>query len=159
MIFITLGTQKFQFDRLLKKIDELIEDKVIHEDVFAQTGYSEYVPCRYNYRKFMDRDEFADIEEKADLIITHGGTGAIIGALKKGKKVIAVPRMKKYCEHVDDHQIEIVKQFGDMGLILPCYDVENLNECYGRVKQLKAKKYISNTASIIHDIDAYLDSL
>lgn len=29
MIFITLGSQKFQFDRLLKAIDDLIEKGVI----------------------------------------------------------------------------------------------------------------------------------
>ena len=31
MIFVTVGSQKFQFNRLLKKIDELIENKVINE--------------------------------------------------------------------------------------------------------------------------------
>ena len=36
MIFITLGSQKFQFNRLLKKVDDLIESGVIKEEVFAQ---------------------------------------------------------------------------------------------------------------------------
>ena len=44
MVFITLGSQKFQFNRLLRAVDELIEKKVIQEDVFAQTGYSDYEP-------------------------------------------------------------------------------------------------------------------
>ena len=88
MIFITLGSQKFQFNRLLKKIDELIEAKIITEDVFAQIGYSDYTPHNYAYKKFLDREEFSDIQAKSDIIITHAGTGAIMGALKKGKKVI-----------------------------------------------------------------------
>ena len=110
MIFVTLGSQKFQFNRLLIAIDELIERKVINEEVYAQTGYSDYKPKFYKYKYFMDRDEFADYETKANIVITHGGTGAIIGAVKKGKKVIAVPRLKKYGEHVDDHQVQIVEQ-------------------------------------------------
>ena len=104
MIFITLGSQKFQFNRLLKAIDKLIEQGKIKEEVFAQIGYSDYQPINYNYKQFLDRDEFASMEGRADIVITHGGTGAIIGAVKKGKKVIAVPRLAKYGEHVDDHQ-------------------------------------------------------
>ena len=47
MIFITLGSQKFQFDRLLKEVDRLIADGVIQEKVFAQIGASEYLPQNY----------------------------------------------------------------------------------------------------------------
>ena len=65
MIFVTLGSQKFQFDRLLKAVDELIENKTIIEDVFAQTGYSDYEPKNYLYKKFLDHEEFASMEKKS----------------------------------------------------------------------------------------------
>lgn len=58
MIFITLGSQKFQFDRLLKKVDRLIADGVIQEKVFAQIGASEYLPQSYTYERFLDRQRF-----------------------------------------------------------------------------------------------------
>ena len=116
-IFVTLGSQKFQFNRLLKAIDELYEKKIITLDVFAQIGYSDYLPKNYRYKKFLDRDEFNNEMENADIVITHGGTGAIIGAVKKGKKVIAVPRLAKYGEHVDDHQLQLIEQFDDLNLI------------------------------------------
>lgn len=122
MIFITLGSQKFQFNRLLKAIDKLVEQEKIKEEVFAQIGYSDYQPINYKYKQFLDRDEFADMEEKADIVITHGGTGAIIGAVKKGKKVIAVPRLAKYGEHVDNHQLQLLKEFEDMNIIVPSYN-------------------------------------
>ena len=32
MIFVTLGTQKFQFDRLLKKLDQLVETGKIKKE-------------------------------------------------------------------------------------------------------------------------------
>ena len=55
-IFITLGSQKFQFNRLLIAVDKLCEKKVISgEDVFAQTGYSDYVPRNYSYNNFLEQ--------------------------------------------------------------------------------------------------------
>ena len=130
MIFITLGSQKFQFDRLLKEVDRLIADGVIQEKVFAQIGASEYLPQSYTYERFLDRQRFAEIMDQCDTVITHGGTGVIIGAVKKGKKVIAVPRLAKYGEHVDNHQLQLLHQFDDLELICACYEVEQLGECY-----------------------------
>ena len=116
-IFITLGSQKFQFNRLLKEIDRLVENDTIKDEIFAQIGYSDYKPKNYNYKLFLDRNEFSEIMDKCDKVITHGGTGAIIGAIKNDKKVIAVPRLRKFGEHVDDHQLQIIKEFIDMGII------------------------------------------
>ena len=64
MIFITLGSQKFQFNRLLKAIDKLIADGKITDEVFAQIGYSDYIPVHFQYKTFLDREEFAEYEEK-----------------------------------------------------------------------------------------------
>ncbi|MDD6363055.1 MAG: glycosyltransferase [Lachnospiraceae bacterium] len=72
MIFVTLGSQKFQFNRLLEAIDSLITAGAITEEVFAQTGYSDYVPVHYDYRKFLDGTEFREKMKQADTVITHG---------------------------------------------------------------------------------------
>ena len=42
MIFVSVGTHSQPFTRLLKKIDELIEQKKITEPVMVQVGYSDY---------------------------------------------------------------------------------------------------------------------
>ena len=156
MIFVTLGSQKFQLDRLLKAIDQLVAASVIKTEVFAQTGYSSYEPRHYKYKQFLDRTEFAEAEANADLIITHGGTGAIIGGVKKGRKVIAVPRLKRYGEHVDDHQLQIIKQFEEVGFIIPCYDLRKLPECLKKAEQFKAVQYTSNTDNFVRDIERFL---
>lgn len=156
MIFITTGSQKFQFDRLLKKVDELIEKETITDKVFAQSGYSEYKPKNYQYKDFMGRDEFAEKMSESTLVITHGGTGAIIGAVKKGKKVIAVPRLAKYGEHVDDHQLQILKEFDEMNIICSCYDVDKLGEFVTEIKSMEFQNYTSNTQVIMDDIESYL---
>lgn len=156
-IFITLGSQKFQFNRLLKAVDELCKKKiVVSEDVFAQIGYSDYIPQNYNYKKFLDREEFSVEMGKADIVITHGGTGAIIGAVKKGKKVIAVPRLAKYGEHVDDHQLQLIKQFDDLNLICPCRDTNELAKAIETVKHTEYAEYESNTDNIVNSIEKYI---
>ena len=156
MIFITLGSQKLQFDRLLKTIDELVGQGKITEEVFAQTGYSGYKPKNYDSKPFLDRDEFAKATEKADVVITHGGTGAIIGAVKKGKKVIAVPRLAKYGEHVDNHQLQIIKQFKEQNLICGLEDCAQLEEGLEFVKEHTFNSYESNAKTIIDSIDRFL---
>lgn len=158
MIFVTLGSQKFPFDRLLKKIDCMVESGIITDDVLAQSGFSSYVPQHYKAVNFMDRDEFADCMNKASIVITHAGTGAIIGAVKQGKKVIAVPRQEKYGEHVDDHQFQIVEQFKEMNIIEPCYDVDKLDEAYAMIFKKEYAKYQSNTQTILDDIVKYLET-
>ena len=156
-IFITLGSQKFQFNRLLKAVDELCEkDMVDAEDVFAQIGYSDYLPRNFSYKKFLDRDEFGSEMGKSEIVITHGGTGAIIGAIKKGKKVIAVPRCAKFGEHVDDHQLQLIKQFDELNLICTCEDTTELKKALDIVKQSEYVQYKSNTAKIIKNIEEYI---
>ena len=156
-IFITLGSQKFQFNRLLKAVDELCENQIVDaEDVFAQIGYSDYLPKNYNFKKFLDRDEFSAEMDKAEIVITHGGTGAIIGAVKKCKKVIAVPRRAKYGEHVDDHQLQLIKQFDELNLICSCRDMNKLGKALEIVQQTEYNNYESNTFNIINSIENYI---
>lgn len=159
MIFVTLGSQKFPFDRLLTELDRLIEAGVIQEPVFAQTGYSTYAPRHFTAEAFLDRDTFAAKMREAQLVITHAGTGAIIGAVKAGKKVIAVPRLSRYGEHVDDHQTQIVDQFNEMELILGLSDVSQLEAAYATVKEKMFKPYESNTHRIIADLEGYLEGV
>ncbi|NLZ34565.1 MAG: beta(1,3)galactosyltransferase EpsH [Clostridiales bacterium] len=158
MIFVTLGSQKFQFNRLLIEIDKLVESGSIDEEVFAQIGYSDYKPKNYKFKEFLNRDEFAEIMDKCDKVITHGGTGAIIGAVKRGKKVIAVPRLKKFEEHVDDHQLQIIDEFEKIGFISAVKDIENLQVTISNIDIIKVKKYVSNTDKIIKSISEFINS-
>ena len=36
MIFVTVGSQKFQFNRLIKKVDQMVREGVIPGEVFMQ---------------------------------------------------------------------------------------------------------------------------
>lgn len=156
MILVTVGSQKFQFNRLLKEVDRLIENKKITDKVFAQIGVSDYKPHHCKFVKFLTQDEFNEKLDEANLVITHAGTGVIVNAIKKGKKVIAIPRLAKYGEHVDDHQIQLIKQFEELGFISSCYEIEDLEKMLKNINKKKYQKYVSNTDAIIESIKEFI---
>lgn len=149
MIFITLGSQKFQFNRLLRYIDELINEKVITETVFAQIGSSDYKPINYRYIAYLKRDKFQEKMKQADIVVTHAGTGAIITALKDKKRVIAIPRMAKFKEHVDDHQQEIAKMFVESGYIDVANSKETLKKRLLNTRKRKYKQFSSGIKNYV----------
>ncbi|MBQ8555350.1 MAG: beta(1,3)galactosyltransferase EpsH [Clostridia bacterium] len=159
MIFVALGSQKFQFDRLLKAVDELVASGEITEEVFAQSGSSTYQPRHYPCEPFLDAERFADCMARADIVITHGGTGAIIRAVKLGKRVIVVPRLARYGEHVDDHQLQIMSMFDELQLALPCEDLTELSQQLVRIRSMTFRTYQSNTQTLIDSIDGFIQSL
>lgn len=156
LIFICLGTQDFQFDRLLKKVDELIEKKVLQEEVFAQVGYSTYRPLGFGYKKFLNFDEFDTLLDNCNYVITHGGTGTIIKALRKSKRIIVVPRLKKYGEHVDDHQKEIIATFSEKNLIYGLEDLDQLEEAIRRIENFTPESFVSGNSKIISILDNFI---
>ncbi len=126
MIFVCTGSRDYQFNRLLQAIDGLVERKVITDHVIAQIGGSDYQPKHYEYYDFIAADQFKKYQMEADLIISHAGTGALIGALKLGKQVIAVPRLAKYNEHIDDHQTQISGVLAKEGYLREVLDMDQL---------------------------------
>lgn len=159
MIFVCLGTQIFQFDRLTKKLDELVEQGIVTDEIFAQIGAGEYLPKNYEYKKFIDKEEFESYQDKADLVISHGGTGALIGASKKGKNIIAVPRLAKFGEHVDDHQLQVVRVLEKEGYVRAVYDMEKLGEVIIDALDNPIHKIYQRESNIIEIIDKYIEKL
>lgn len=156
MIFVCTGTQIYQFDRLIKKIDELVEDGTINDKIFAQIGAGNYLPKNFEYKKFINKDEFTKYQEEADVIISHGGTGALIGASKLGKNIIAVPRLSKYHEHIDDHQLQIVGVLEKEGYVRAVYDIDRLGETIKLCETSPIKKIYDKPSNIVSIIDAFI---
>lgn len=154
MIFVCTGSQVYQFDRLLKKLDELIVDGTITESIFAQIGASTYLPQHYEYKPFLSSDEFKDYQNKASLIISHGGTGALVGASKLGKNIIAVPRLAKYGEHTDDHQLQIVDVLEKQGYVRTVYEMEDLGKTVTEAFANPIKKPYDRESNVIPIIDS-----
>lgn len=158
MIFVVVGTQKFQLNRLLKEIDTEIEKGIIKEEVFAQIGNSDYTPKHYKFKKFINKDEFEKIMEECTILITHSGVGTIISGLNHNKPVIIYPRLKKYNEHVDDHQTEIAKSFSEMNYVLLCNENDDLSSLLEEALKHKFEKYSSKRVDTIKAINEFLNS-
>lgn len=139
MIFITVGTHEQPFTRLLVEIDKLIEEGCIKDEVFAQIGYSTYLPKLYKYKKMIGYDEMNKYIIDSDIIITHGGPGSIFQPIHYGKIPVVVPRNPKYKEHVDCHQILFVKKLQSENRVLAVYDIENLKNVIMNYKNLASK--------------------
>ena len=158
MILVTLGTQDKQFSRLLVAIDEQIKLGNIKDKVIVQAGCTKYESANMDIFDLISFDEFDKLMSECDLLITHGGVGSILTGLKNKKKIIAAPRLKKYKEHTNDHQLEIIENFSENGYILPLYEFEKLDEVLVSAKTFQPNTYISNTPNIINLISEYIDN-
>lgn len=159
MIFVTIGTNDKPFVRLLKAIEDAIKDGVITDKVVVQSGYTDYKSDYMEVFSYMDRNEFANYLETADLVITHGGVGTIMTALKKGRKIIGCARLKEYQEHVNDHQTEILEAFEKKGYLVYMKDFSTLNECIKRAMEMDPKPLESNTVNMIALIENWMDEV
>lgn len=154
MILVTTGTQMFGFDRLIMAADKLASS--LSEEVFIQTGHSGYEPKHCRFSKFVQKQEMDRLMDEAWLVITHGGTGSIIDALNKGKKVIAVPRLSSFKEHVDDHQKEIIDEFERQGLLIGVRNINDLPDAVERARNFTPGRYIGNRDAVIEEIERIL---
>lgn len=159
MILVLLGTQNNSFHRLLEEIDKLIGKGVIQEEVVVQAGYTNYQSEKMKIMDFMPNEEIEKLEEKAELIITHGGVGSILQSIKKEKKVIAIPRLHEYQEHVNNHQKEIVELFNEKKYIIGIQSVEQLEQAIEQVKKFKPKKYQTNNEKMLKIIEEFIEGL
>lgn len=157
MILITLGTQDKEFTRILKEVDKLITKKVIKEEVVVQAGYTKYKSKNMKIFDYVSKMELEKYIEKASFVITHAGVGTIFDCLKKNKKIIAVPRLSKYKEHNNDHQLQIVEEFGKEGFLIPVYEMDELEQAIQKVKTFKPNKYKSNNKNMVKLISEYID--
>ena len=158
MILVILGTQDKEFPRLLDAIDHEIENGNIHEKVVVQAGQTKYTSKNMEIFDFLPEPEFEKLMDEASLIITHGGAGSILSAIKKGKTIIAAPRLAKYHEHHNDHQKQIISEFASQGYILELKDFHTIGKLIEKSKKFKPKKFESNTKNMINLIENYIES-
>lgn len=147
MIFVTTGTQE-PFDRLIKAIDELapLLDNV---EIVAQVSHSSYIPRHIKTLDFLSPKEFSKLFNRASLIVGHSGMGTIISALQNGKTLIVMPRLAKFQEHRNDHQLATAKKFKEYNFVHVAFNEEELKEkillfFQGKIKPLHT---LGNSAS------------
>lgn len=128
MIFVTVGTHEQQFNRLVKKIDDLKKEGIIDEEVIVQIGYSTYEPRYCTWKKLFPYSEIERSMNNARIIITHGGPSSFIMPLQIGKVPVVVPRKYEFGEHINNHQVEFTNAIlkRNIGIIV-VKDIEELS--------------------------------
>lgn len=150
MIFVTVGTHEQQFNRLLKKIDELKGDEIILDDIFIQSGYSTYPLKNCESSQFLSNDEMNYYIEKASLVITHGGPASFLYVLSKEKPLIVVPRKVEFKEHVNNHQMDFLEKLNRRGYnITYVDDIDELDRII--VRQNHKGTFKSNKIKFNHE--------
>lgn len=158
MILITLGTQDKSFVRLLEAVQKQIDLGNIKDEVVVQAGYTKYQSNDMKIFEYIPMEEFEGLIKKCDLLITHGGIGSIIAGLKNNKKVIAAARLKKYKEHANDHQLQIIENFTKEGYILSLDNFDELDKVLEKAKTFKPNKYKNNNSKILKIIRNFIDN-
>ncbi|PAE09357.1 hypothetical protein CHI12_01145, partial [Terribacillus saccharophilus] len=107
-------------------------------------------------KPFLNEEEFETAIDMCSCLVTHGGTSNVIKALKKKKKVILVPRLKKFGEHVDDHQLEIAEFVDDNNFGLVLKDISKLNESIDKISEMYFEEYNNDNSLLINDIKSFI---
>ena len=109
MIFVTVGTHEQPFNRLLEYMDRWAHEH--GEEAIMQTGCSSFIPRFSRCERFYTREDMSRLTDEARIVVTHGGPCCYTKVLHAGKHPVVVPRRHEFGEHIDDHQVEICREF------------------------------------------------
>lgn len=158
MIFVTLGTQDKSFVRLLEELERLKKANKIEQDIIVQSGYTKFNSKYMTIFDFLSMEDFDAYIKKSDILITHGGVGSILTGIKNDKKIIAIPRLKKYKEHTNDHQLQIIKKFNSKKYVIGINEVDEVENALKKINGFKPKKFIFDNSKMKKIITEYIDN-
>ena len=143
MIFLTVGSL-LTFDRLVSAVDDLVGQRALKIDIFAQIGKGGYRPRHFQAVEVLDKKKFDEVFLRAEAIISHAGMGTITMALAYNRPILVMPRLRKYREAVNDHQLTTAKRFEQAGHILATYTLKDLPD---KIKLLNSFKPVSRESA------------
>lgn len=113
MIFVTTGTNGAPFDRLLSELDRLAPG----ERVVVQHGPSARRPAGAECVDYLPFPELSKLIAEARVVVTHAGAGSVLAALGAGHRPLVVPRLARFGEAVDDHQLWFAERLAAAGAV------------------------------------------
>ncbi len=129
MIFVTVGTHEQSFNRLIEKVDNLVFEGIIKDEVIIQKGYSTYEPKHCTSFDILPYQEMQNYFKIATIVITHGGPASFIEPISNGKIPIVVPRQKRFGEHINNHQLDFSLEISKREIpIIVIDDIDDLNK-------------------------------
>jgi UDP-N-acetylglucosamine transferase subunit ALG13 len=159
MIFVTVGTEEFSFDRFVKAIDEGVGTGIIKEKVLAQIGNSSFTPRNIQFIRYLPFQDLMGSMRKSNIIITHAGVGSTLLCYTLGKIPILFPRYAENGEHIDDHQVDFAKRLERDDEVLVAYTAEDLLYKINNYAKLVSKCRSSKKNASKSEIFLYLDNI
>lgn len=126
MIYATLGTMHLDFARLIRAMDAVASET--GERVVMQTGLANTVPRYCENFAFRPREELDALIRDARVVVSHAGIGSVIDVLNAHRPLIVVPRLKRFGEHNNDHQLDLARAVERRGWGRMVLDIEDLSE-------------------------------
>ena len=157
MILVSVGTHVRGFERLVQKMDDIA--RKIEEEVIIQIGNTAYEPKYAKYFKFKSYQEIEQLIKEARVIVCHGGAGTILLALKQGKTVISVPRLKEYNEVLVDHQLDLVYTLANEKRIIAVYNLDLLEKALNSDPKKLNIMNAKNGQHLINFLKKYINTL
>lgn len=137
MIFTTVGHK--EFERLIKAVDGIAGKT--DEEFILQIGYrAKFLPQNASYFDFVGRSEIETFFEKASLLISHCTVSSILYAEMYGKPLISVPRLSRFGEAIDDHQVDFAREIQKNGAVGGLTIVNDVSELESTIKKVKNTK-------------------
>jgi UDP-N-acetylglucosamine transferase subunit ALG13 len=157
VIFMTVGSTRNDFSRLLREADRLAGLGLL-PDLYGQIGLSDYRPEHFGFSRFLSMPEFLDRLRSARFVISHGGTGTLETCLGLGKKVILVPRRAEFGEHPDNHQLELAEYLASRNRVLFVDDIARLGQAVARIESWQPSfKIPTGGAPVFDEVRTFIE--
>jgi UDP-N-acetylglucosamine transferase subunit ALG13 len=135
VIFVTLGTHEQPFTRALERVAALNKTDEIVIQHGSTTARPDLVTAEWF--DYLSYDALLAAVREADVVISHAGVGSIVTAVRNDKKPVVLPRLARFGEHVDDHQLQLARRFAQRGLVVVCRPEDRIEELVARVKNVR----------------------
>jgi UDP-N-acetylglucosamine--N-acetylmuramyl-(pentapeptide) pyrophosphoryl-undecaprenol N-acetylglucosamine transferase len=152
VILVTVGTNEAPFDRLLRAV-ALLGDA---EPVLVQYGASAVRPPNATCVAYLPFDELVDTARQARTVVTHAGVGSVLTSLAAGKRPVVLPRLRRYGEAVDDHQVELAERLSRDGLVELIRGPGELSAAVGRAGEAGAE--VTADPQLLSELREYLEA-
>ena len=145
MIFVSVGHQ-MPFDRMLGLIERWSCEHR-RSDLFAQIGESDFRATHFPCQQWLTPNEYRERLEACTGIISHAGTGTIIQGLMLGKPILVLPRLARYAETRNDHQVGTARYFESRGLLMAAYDDAGFSAALEEFERFTPRERMTEDAS------------
>lgn len=159
MILVLLGTFKIDFKRPVIAIENAIKCGDVSEEVIVQSGHTLYSSDYLTIQPFFEPKQLDELYQRAEIIVTHGGVGSILRGFKMNKKIIAIPRLHKFKEHVDDHQLDILEEFAKHNYLIYWHEDESFKDVLFKARNFQPSPFVSTKKDLESFLINYIDNI